>query len=391
MPTPTGNPSAAQVLYTPSTDSKYESTYLLPVLYYGSSIPAAYSSPSSQLSFENSSYYIYSQHNLQSPSNYIEPVTLHGSPGMFLNANNVLASLSSDSFYGGNHYATSTSPPGLNLQSDNVLATSAKGLSGAQQVPGTPYWSGTIPEVMFMSESANNNLFVISEVSGSYYLYRLQMIPQGELNLTGYPPSEVASLSYSTQQAYDSAMQAYWNSVSQLQSYTVYLANVIQLPMTTSYSEGTLGNGPPLALASDYAGDAFVISANYTCTSSIYSSGCHYLGGLGFVLTYISANGIVSTQWITSTPSNLGPDIGGTYMCSGFGTCPSHLSNDQYSISPCSASRCIVQYPLSLAASPTGQYLYLSDPGAPYVYMYSACAGGARCIRIVRHPVLYAI
>ncbi|MCL4379690.1 hypothetical protein M1589_04060 [Candidatus Marsarchaeota archaeon] len=347
---PKGSKSA-QLAYVPSTQSTYESAYLLPVLYYNTTIPSAYSALSSQLSFYNSSYYIYSQHNLQSPGNYIEPVTLNGSSGIFLNDNGILADLSSSSFWGGSNYTTSTSPPGLNLQSDYVLASSPTGLSDVQQVNG--YYVGMITNVMYMSESANNNLFVVANDGGSYYLYRIQLMPQGQLNLTANPPSSIVGES-------GSAQQAYWNAVENLQSYPMYLDAVTPLPVVSSSGPSTPGNGPPLALASDYAGDAFVVSANYTCTDAGY---CSKLGGLGFVLTYVSANGITNTQWVTSAPSSLGSDIGG-YGCSQ--TDPSALC---YPVQYCSGGVC--QFPPSLAVSPTGQYLYISDPNMPDVYIYS--------------------
>ena len=361
-----GSGSGATPVWVQSDSVTLANSYQLPAFLYNVTVPAIYSSLGNGFSYYNSSSYIYSYHNVQSPGNYIDSFPLQGRGGVFANVNSILTLLSSDSFYGGSNYQGSSSPPGLNMLADQVIvplnsiAATANGLTNVQQVSSN-YSTAIIPNPVLMSESSNNNLFVVGSSGPNYYLYDVQLLPQGQFPLPANPVQQAATGYKGTSQGYDSMLSSYWSNSITLQSGQLYVPKI--------YSLNSIGSAP-LAMASDYAGDTFILSANVVCGSS--SPGCTPQGGTGFDISYIPANGMtVLSQNVVSgstIPINGNGNPGsGTPLIQQFG----------YDIGPpvqiscgTACSTYSTQYPVSMALSPSGQYLYVAEQNLSYVQIY---------------------
>ena len=367
--------------------ASFGTTYELPAFYYNSTIPAAYSSLSQTYSYYNQSYYLYSYHNLQSPSTYLDPVPLDGQPGVFINANGNLTKLSSSSFYGGSDYSANSPPPGLNNQGDDfvigenaVVANTVYGLTNAQDIGN--YAITSISNPMFLSESNNDNLFVVANspmnaqytcglnvCTGNeidYYLYDIQYVPQGNYNASITPISDIANYtatSPETYQQYASNIESYWTEMSTIQlgsSYIVKAYNLTEIGNVLagsgqsswfqSYSTATNYPSPPVAFASDYAGDLYVIASNQISTPNRQCP--ESTPGTGFHLLYISSNGVVLGANVTSGPQALNTQISGSCAQTDY----------TYTYTP--------PVQPSVAVSPGGEYMYVSVQTLPYVYIY---------------------
>ena len=345
-----GTGDSASTVYTQYTSTTYNSAEQLPAFVYYTGIPSSYSAVSASFSYYTSSYYLYSHHNLQSPGNYLDPALIHSGPAIFLNDNGIFSELSYDSFFGGNYYAPSKSPPGLNLQAKDFPSVQCTG--GA-----CPTGVSSIPDPLFAAESSNNNLYVIGQTGSGYSLYDLRLVPYGQLNLSYNPPSSATYGYMGTEQSYNNMLQKYWNAAAYNQSFPGYIASVTPLPLSSSR--------PPLAMASDYAGDVFVLTANMVTSAFPAPANCPYgspCGGTGFDILYVSASGgTMLTANVVSGPSSsimqhFGKNIG-SLRCiqSGVGGCSTYAP----------------PFNGYIAASPSGQYVYVAEQNLSYVLIYS--------------------
>ncbi len=351
--------------YVMANTLSFGDSSVLPYLLYNISLPTIVQTLGSTESFLNSSYDLYSAHNLQSPGNFLDPFLIGGTSdgsSIFMNVNGVLAQLSAPTFFG-NPAASPTSPiyNGLQIQAtsfvvqQNATIASTYGLSNAQAI-GPSYSIASITNAILFAEASNNNFFVLSNISicsssnpanencfinNAYYIYRLQYFPAGYFSTPDRTPSQAAPTNAPSATAYSANVESYLSNVSSLQQggyYITSMYNVTKLWYPAYYTYPK-----PIAMASDAGGDLFVLAANVMGTCYGSGNGC---SAYGFDLFYISSSGQVLFDNVTSSPEYntwLGSII--------FGSSPQNTS---------------------FTVSPTGQYLYVSTKSIPYVFIYTA-------------------
>jgi hypothetical protein len=392
-------PSGKKTGFVPSNSLTFENFPYMPYFLYNLSIPISSGSLfNNGLSYLNESYYVYSPHNIQSPGNFIDPIMIGGgnmsgsTSGIFMSANGVLTQLSYSGFIGSD---TTPIVPGTNtynglqvqsksfiIAANYIVANNQFGLVNAEPI-GNSYSVSNITNASYLAPSASNYMFVSSsnpacQTAGecSYktsYLYGITLVPKGYFNPTLYPPSnfiaeeEASSSSPNLQKA----VSAYWYNVSSIQSSTGYVTKMYNLTNLTSgfypwlnycnqqssqcsqtncnlYGQLQYCFTPPpeytlpIAITSDNEGDVFVMTANVVEQTSTQTS-----PGSGFNLLAISSNGIIATTAV----------VDGQYA--------SQFGQDVAPISSAGNG-----YPASMAASPDGKYLYVSERGMPMVLIY---------------------
>ncbi len=382
-------------VYALANSLQYAIVSELPNFYYNVTVPSAYSTINNDFAYYNSSYDVYSLHNLQSPGNFIDPIQIDSAPSIYMNDNGILARLSSASFFGGSNYQGITQPPGLNVQNTGfimagnaITANDVYGLLYGQQVGN--YIIANITNPMYLAESNNNNLFALTQNTfvtsfscylfyscssqlTSYYLYDIQYVEPGNFNPLNGTLSQAlnyttTSPSSSTYQQYISKVGSYWVNTTVVQSGSTYVTRAYNLTAIGNVLAGPNNYNwfasyttvkpevysPPLGLASDAAGDVYVISANEVGYTNGLGQDCVGSGN-GFHMLYISSGGQILGANVVGGPSNFGSAIAST------GCANAYLSTSgtfTEGVTP------------SMAVSPSGQYVYVSEPNYPYVLIY---------------------
>jgi hypothetical protein len=390
-------PNGETAGFAPSNSLTFENFPYMPYFLYNFSIPISSGSIfNNGMSYLNESYYVYSPHNIQSPGNFIDPLMIGGgnmsgsTSGIFMSTNSVLTQLSYSAFFG-----SSTTPVvpgtdaynGLEVQSKNfiiaanyITASNEFGLTNAKPI-GTSYSISNITNTSYLAPSASNYMFAVSSTPSCpsteqctnkmYYLYGITLAPRGYFNPVLYSPSNAIAESESGSSApnFQKAISAYWYNVSAIQSSTGYVTKMYNLTNLTSgfypwlnycnpssecsqsicrYDGEECFTPPPeytmpIAIASDSEGDTFIMTANVTPPQAFAQTS----PGKGFDLLVISNNGIVAAANVVGGPyaSQFGQDVAPA----------SSLGNG---------------YPASMAVSPDGKYLYVSERGMPRVLIY---------------------
>lgn len=171
--------------------------------------------------------------------------------------------------------------------SENALASlgsfMAQLAGGLQQSVAPAYASGPIS----IAAIPNDYVFMLNTTgAGNYYINVLRLIPKGYYNMSGSQPNAVCqNESCQTQQAWDSAWNAYWGSAIATQNSTTYLINTLQLGNSGSLcgslpsdEQQSCNSFVPLNISADYYGDVFV--TGYT-PYSIYSGTGRFISETG--------------------------------------------------------------------------------------------------------------
>ncbi len=260
----------------------------LPYMLYNISIPATYSNLNAQEQFLNLSLDIYSAQNFLNPPGHLEDFPFYTDSGFFAN------------YSGPGGYKLAMLPQSLGSvlapadptaflsHSEGFLSTLTSLLSS---LPGQAsmlgkYYQLEVPSPSFISASPNDYVYVIKKSSSciincqtSTYLYKMRFIPSGDYNLSNYPPGSVSIRTDNTDE-WNATWRSYWSNSIIQQSQNLYMVSVTTVSDCNAWL-GVVGKHcssglsiVPKAIASDYAGDVFLLGSSGT-------------GGNGFVMAEI--------------------------------------------------------------------------------------------------------
>jgi hypothetical protein len=351
--------------YVPSAGGsmEYVNTTALPYLLYNISMPATYSLINTQEMFLNLSFDLYSMHNFVAPNDYMGRIPLYTDSG-FLASNTVITSGTWPSqgsyfvdlgLFSGALTSSTAQDASLLQGGTNTFLSSLT--QNPQGVPGNlpstlgGYVQYQIQNPVYISSAPDDYVYVLTSTSTgsifsygtSTYLYTLRFIPTGYYNLSSNWPGSITEQSpdLSTKSSYfttwNSIWTHYWTNTWQQQSQDLYVVAAQVLSSTTGCESVRIaywtfnwgctttnpnwldayssGNFIPYAIASDYASDLFIVGADAAATSN------------QFILAELPSNTQLSPAAnVVSPPQGVSAGLG-------------------------------------FAVSPSGQYVYTTDPG----------------------------
>ena len=270
----------------------WTNTTIVPYLTYNISMPSTFSDINNKFTFLNNSYDLYSPHNFLNPQNSLDPFPIYTNSRDIFNYNNTLSILPSNftalNSSNQNPYDTPTNTLVATITGTQASTYASQHLFYNFKVSGGLLY-GSIKNPQFITESPNDYIYVLnySYSCGLFCIHKtinsniyiLRMIPQGYYNMTTQQPDTLPTISTSS---YANSLSkwmgewaSYWNSSILAQSQNLYVTGASTLSTVHAgafgYSSGfwswLLGstsatgsfNFLPTAIATDYAGDLFIL------------------------------------------------------------------------------------------------------------------------------------
>lgn len=339
--------------FIPDQSVPFINVSIMPSFRYNVTVPAPYAQFSSA-SYLNASLDVYSPNNYagirtidNNQLNYVEPYTLDTGAGLIGNFTNTQVGGDVVGVYPYN-FASYTG----NIPSYLYIPSTIQGPADAHGTLGFM----TIHNPESIAESPNGYIYILNYTSNTHgiitknthtvsYLFRLKYLPVGDFNYSGYPlsswsnePSSAAWVAQS-KDYFEASLLAHTPSlfiVNQSQVTDTKYINGISAAWYNNWifkgysktsSSGQL-NQPfnPLAIATDYGGDIFIVGAN-----TVGATG----SGVDWGIATINNNGMVTTNVIMNQPSGFVPSQ-------------------------------------EFAASPGGKYFYLANYSSGQINIYDA-------------------
>ncbi len=340
------------------TTLQYATLGAIPYLLYNLSMPATYSMINSHEQFLNLSFDLYSEHNYMDPTDYLGQLPLYTNSSFFATEGSSTPEL--NVFPGALATAGAQSAASIALRGGNAVFLSSLTqiqapslLSNLGKVGN--YLTYTLQNPTYIASAPDDYVYVLTSQteSGSLayfatttntFLYTMRLIPPGYYNLSNYSP---ASVTASSPGSWNSVWDDYWLSTTEQQQPDLYITSILDLSgcvqflwkQTCASGSGAV-NMNPVAVASDYASDIFMLG---TYPSFSWSSST---GSSGLYLAEIPNNPQASTI--------ISPDLSGQ-LPSGFS-----LSGPEF------------------ASAPSGQYVYVASASDNNgnVYLFQTPTGG---------------
>ncbi|MCL5101794.1 MAG: hypothetical protein M1544_00335, partial [Candidatus Marsarchaeota archaeon] len=339
----------------PSSQLQFKNVSAIPYLLYNFSAPATTSDVNGRVRYLNESYDLYSPHNYLNP-NSLDQFTLGVGESMFATIINSTGSYFVEFPYSSASTQSNTvfSDPNpdfvsaLNSSQQASETSSSNPLATLLSKPIGLFKSGNIRSPSYAVSTPNDYVYIINHTTSSgvfntntkSYIYTVRMIPYGYYNLTNLQPNfavnAISSNSlYPTNSSWYDAWVSYWKDSLAEQSQNYYITNLTEITDSNTYAclswTFSCVNGKdasfkafiPTYVTSDYADDIFLAGLDTAKNNDLE------------LAAYFSNNSAVSS---VISPSN---DAG-------------------------------FKLPQDLAATPGGQYIYLSNYSYPNILLFSS-------------------
>ncbi len=341
----------------------FKNVTALPYYLYNFSMPATISNVNGRAEFLNLSFDMYSPHNYLAPANYLDSMPLHTGSGFFAtDGNGDLVEYPSTEVTNPSNTAFDDPSTDFFTSLSNTVVASLGLLSflnpKTSQAIG-PFRVGQVQEPTYIASSPNDYIYIFNYTSScgflcltstaKTFLITMRFIPVGYFNMTNYQPNVLEGQLFPSKKAYASAWESYWKKALLEQSANLYVTNVTPITRTTQILFGianlgssgvTFGSLIPLAMATDYADDKFIVGIDRN-TIGLNSCSAQFAippvscKSEEFEVDALLSNGTAITSEFTS--GNMG------------GFIPSS----------------------EIAAAPGGQFVYLANPYFGYLAVFS--------------------